>query len=324
MTDSSLRGTRAMNVTAPKFQPQMRVIVISPAKDEARYIERTIVSVTRQTVRPARWIIVDDGSIDETPEIIRRYAQSHDWIVPVTIHRDSVRRTGSAEILAFYMGFELILDQPWDFVMKLDTDLELPPDYIERLLEKFQQDMRLGIASGIYLEPMRGEWRPVKMPDYHAAGASKMVRRQCFLDIGGFPRLPGWDTADEIKAQTRGWLTCHFPEVKFYHFRPEGRGLGLLRTSKMHGKMYYACGGGGLFFFLKAVNRMVTGRPFVISAIALIAGYVSAVLKCEPRLVTTAEIRFYRKLLIARLARQLRRLLLAPFTKQVLSETHSR
>lgn len=289
-------------------------IVITPAKDERQHIERTIASMLNQSVRPRQWIIVDDGSQDGTSEIIERAAKSCDWITAVMIRRDAERLPGSAEIRAFYVGYEHIQSpDEWDFVVKLDADLELPNDYFKRMLAEFSRNPQLGIASGVYLEEQQGNWSAIKMPAYHAAGASKIVRRPCFLDIGGFPRSPGWDTADEIKAQARGWQTAHFPEIEFKHLRPEGSAIGLLRTARTHGEMYYACGGGTIFLIAKALRKAIAGKPPLAAAVALVYGYLRAAWQRQPRLVDAREANAYRKLLNRQLTGQLGRFM--PFLR---------
>ena len=90
------------------------------------------------------------------------------------------------------------------------------------------------------------------MPHYHAAGASKAVRRECFENIGGFITQRGWDTVDEIRARSRGWETTHFADLKMKHWKPEGTGMGLLRTSCMHGEIYYRTGGSRPVLYLKS------------------------------------------------------------------------
>ncbi len=276
-------------------------VVISPVKDEAKNIEATLRSMTAQTVRPSLWVIVDDASRDETPQIVGRWAKKHPWIRPLRIERDGQRQPGSAVIRAFQLGYELIRGSEFDFIAKLDCDMEFSADYFEQLLSKFHQDERLGIASGIYLEVKNGEWKPVPMPGYHAAGASKVIRAKCFEEIGGFLPARGWDTVDQIRAQCRGWTTAHFPELQMRHLRPEGEGIGKLRTNVMHGEIYYATGGGLFFFLLKVLHRMFTGRPALLAGLALFWGFLKPWASGRARLVTQEEGRHYRRQLNARI-----------------------
>jgi glycosyltransferase involved in cell wall biosynthesis len=281
-----------------------KYVIVSPIKDEEKYIETTIQSVLRQTVLPLRWIIVDDGSTDGTRRIVDHYAEKQPWITVLPLGSGSVRQTGLAEIRAFIAGFELVRETEFDFVVKLDGDLDLPPDYFERLIGKFQDDDTLGIASGVFLEQPRNRWISVPMPEYHAAGASKMVRSRCFQDIGGFVSNIGWDTIDEIRAQTRGWKTAHFKELRFYHLKPEGSGLGYIRTNSIHGEIYYLTGGGKLFFALKVLHRMIFGRAFLLGGLAMLGGFLKASASKRPRLVSDREAKFYRELLNARIAKK--------------------
>ena len=278
-----------------------RYAVISPVKDEAAHIELTLRSVTEQTLEPVAWVIVDDGSTDGTPEIVRRYAARYPFITLVESARAGARNTGSAEIRAFYRGFGMLGDTDYDFIVKLDGDLNFRPTYFEALLERFAADPRLGIASGVYLEPgAAGRWKPVGMPSYHAFGASKVIRRACFEEIGGFALTPGWDTADEIRAWGRGWTTAHFKDLEVEHHKPEGSAMGFLRTSRMHGEIHYVTGGDPFFLLFKVLHR-VRLKPFLFGALALCFGYTEAVARRKPRLVTPGEAATYRKILRHRL-----------------------
>jgi biofilm PGA synthesis N-glycosyltransferase PgaC len=278
-----------------------RYVLVSPIKDEEKYVETTLRAVLNQTVRPFRWVLVDDGSRDRTHEILESYARGVDWITLVTIRRDAARQPGSGIIRAFNEGFKVVQDEEFDFVVKLDCDIDFPPDYFESLMDKFQQDPRLGIASGVYLESPRGEWVTIKMPAYHAAGQTKMVRRGCFREIGGFVAVRGWDSLDEIKAQSAGWKTGHFQDIQFYHLKLEGSGIGFLRTSMMLGEIYYMTGGGPLFFTLKSVHYAFARRPFFLGSLMLIVGYLRPLLTRRKRLVTSAEARLYRNMLNRRI-----------------------
>src|SRR5262249_3311934 len=131
--------------------------------------------------------------------------------------------------------------------------------------------------------------------------ASKMIRRACFEDIHGFAASRGWDTVDEIKAQMSGWRTAHFEDLHFYHLKPEGSGIGTLRTNMMHGEIYYLTGGGAFFFVLKSFDRLVHARPFLLAPLAMLWGFLRACVLRQSRLVTRAEAKFYRGLLNSRI-----------------------
>jgi biofilm PGA synthesis N-glycosyltransferase PgaC len=279
-------------------------IIVTPVKDEELYVAHTLQSVADQTVRPLCWVLVDDGSTDRTPDIIQAYANKFEWISYIRVERTNERLLGSAEIRAFSIGYESIGHLEHDYVVKLDADLALPSDYFEQMLCQFRENSSLGIASGLYLEEKKGSWNPAHLPRYHAAGAAKMARVACLHAIGGFPLLPGWDTVDEIKAWARGWETRHFPEIQFYHLKPEGSALGGLRTSFYHGEIYYVSGGSVLFFAGKLLHRLVTGKPLLLAGGMLLCGYLHAVLTRRHKLVSLHEATYYKRLLNRRIAEQ--------------------
>lgn len=283
-----------------------KYVIISPVKDEERYIESTIESVVSQTLKPDRWIIVDDGSLDQTTQMLEKYTGDYKWIRMLRTQRGAERQPGSAVIRAFNRGYEEIRHETFDFVVKLDCDLRFSPTYFEELLVKFDQDRRLGIGSGVYLENAGMGWLPVRMPEYHAAGASKVIRRACFEGIKGFIPSRGWDTVDEIRAQMLGWKTTHFREITFFHLKPEGSGIGDLKTNAMHGEVYYLTGGSSLFLAVKILHRMVSGRPPILSGIALLIGFLKPLFMRRERLVDVAEAAFYRQILNMRMTSKLK------------------
>lgn len=287
--------TALSRTTSPRY------IIVSPVKDEERYVEHTLRSVAGQDVKPLLWLIVDDGSKDRTPELVRSYADSHPFIRLLRHPRSGERQLAFGEVRAFNWGLDRIGSVDYDFIVKLDCDLSFGSDYFKRLLERFQQNEMLGIASGIYLEQnSSGGWTAIEMPSYHAAGASKVMRRACFEEIGGFIPAPGWDTVDEIKAMTRGWTTTHVSELRMMHHKREGSSMGAVKTGAMHGEAYYRTGGSKIFFLFKVLHRIFV-RPYGVNAMALIWGYVRAMVKKKPLLVTEDESRYYRELLLGRL-----------------------
>ena len=278
-----------------------KYVIVSPVKDEENYIVETLRSVTSQSVKPVLWIIVDDGSRDRTAEVIKKFTDSETFIRVLRNPHSGRRQPGSAVIRAFNFGYEQVEISDFDFIVKLDCDLSFEPDYFEKLLSRFALDQSLGIASGVYMEQDKtGSWNIVPMPTYHAAGASKVIRKMCFQEIGGFVAAAGWDTVDEIRAMSKGWKTRHFPDLLMKHNKLEGSGVGTLKTSRMHGEIFYLTGGSRLFFALKMIHR-AKSKPFLLGAAALLQGYLRAYFKRKSLLVTTKEAQYYRELLRKRL-----------------------
>lgn len=262
-----------------------------------------------QTVKPVSWIIVDDGSSDRTVEIIEEFSGKHTWITTIKTGSGTNRQPGPPVVRAFNVGYQRLKQSglSFDLVVKLDCDLRFDKDFFERLLMKFAEEQRLGIASGMYLENDGQRWHPAKFyPRYHAAGACKAIRAGLFEDIGGFIPSYGWDTVDEIKAQIRGWKTGHFKEIEFYHLKNEGTGIGIMRTHLMLGEVFYLTGGNWLLFLIKVVYRMFADKPPLLGGAAMVCGYMKACIKGKRRLVSEEEAKLYRGILWNRVAERIK------------------
>lgn len=159
----------------------------------------------------------------------------------------------------------------------------------------------MGNCLGIYYEKKGKNWHPVIMPEYHAAGACKIVRKKCFEEIGGFLPHKGWDTLDQIRARIKGWKTGHFNNVKFYHLKTEGSAMGSIKTNIFHGEIYYLTGGNPIFFCVKCIRRIVFGNPFIVGGLMMIFGYLKLLLRKKKRLVSIEEAEFYNKQLNERI-----------------------
>jgi glycosyltransferase involved in cell wall biosynthesis len=271
-------------------------------KDEELHIGETIRSMLGQVHRPRQWIIVDDGSSDSTPSIVAAKTSGVDWVTFISMP-SGPRDLGVREVRAFQTGFAHVRENlDWEYVVKLDGDLMFDARYFADLLGRMAEEPTWGIGSGIYRERHGATWKDVKMPAYHAAGASKIVRRDCYRQIGGFLARKGWDTVDEIRAGLRGWRTGHARDIAFYHLKAEGSAMGPLATQSFHGAIYYRTGGGFLFLSAKVIHRMCTTRPLVVGGLAMLWGYLAARMSGKQRVVDEDEARFYRACLNRRLA----------------------
>ena len=283
-----------------------KILIISPVKNEEKYIKHTLDSVTTQTITPIQWVIVNDGSTDSTRSIVEEYAKKHSWIRIVDRQDRGFFEPGRGIIQAFNEGYRARDHDDYDYIIKLDCDLSFDPDYFQRLVEHFDQNEKLGIASGVCYQEEGREWIPFRMPYYHTAGASKFVRRECFEQIGGFIESRGWDTIDEIRAQMAGWETRHFAELRMDHLKFEGAHVGRLKTNAMHGEIFYMTGGGILFLSLKVIDRMFRGHPFILGGSMLFFGFLKPFVLRKKMLVTFEEAKFYRSLLNKRILRTLK------------------
>lgn len=251
----------------------VRYIIISPARNEQRYIEKTIRSVVSQTIKPLRWVIVNDGSTDNTEDIIRSYSQNHPWIQLINKPDRGLRELGGGVIEAFNTGYDLIKDIDYDFIIKLDVDLSFESNYFEKLFKKFKKNPKLGIAGGSCYTLHNGKPKIEEAFKYHVRGPTKIYRRECFEDIGGLIPILGWDGIDEMKAQMKGWKTKSFKEFTVIHHRPTGHEAGLLRTRISQGIACYVMGYSPIFILLRTICKMLQ-RPCIIGSILTLLSFI--------------------------------------------------
>lgn len=272
-------------------------VVISPVRNEAQHLERTIQSVLRQTVRPVRWLIVNDGSSDETPVIIERYASQYSWIVPVC-RTDAERGIGAdvqesngnrgkrareaKEIEAFYAGYAEITDCDWEYVVKLDGDVSFEANYFQQCFAEFEQDSKLGIGGGTICHLVNGQLEAELTPKFHVRGATKIYRRACWEEIGGVLRGAGWDTLDEVKANMLGWSTRTFDHLKVVHHRPTGTANGAWQNAVKNGVWSYIAGYHPMYMLVRSA-RWILEKPYLVCAVGLLFGYVNGYLRRIPR-----------------------------------------
>ena len=250
-----------------------RYVIITPVRDEARFIEQTIASIRGQTVTPAKWVIVNDGSTDGTGELAERHAAEAPWIRVVHRTNRGFRKPGGGVMEAFRDGYETLQCNEWDFLVKLDGDLTLPAEYFERCFEHFERDVRLGIGGGVICHAQQGAWRVEKNPRFHVRGATKIYRKECWQEIGGLWMAPGWDTIDEVKANMLGWRTYSFGELQVFHYRLTGTAEGLLRDRTKHGLACYVAGYHPLFLIASCLRRLVQ-RPYIAGSMATLYGFM--------------------------------------------------
>jgi glycosyltransferase involved in cell wall biosynthesis len=277
--------------------PGRRYLVISPCRNEADFMRQTLDSVVAQSIRPARWVIVDDGSTDETPQILAGYAQHHDWIRIVTRSDRGRRAVGPGVIEAFYAGYATVDADDYDYLCKLDLDLRLPPGYFEGLMRRMEADPRLASCSGkAYIETPSGLVHE-RHGDETSIGASKFYRVSCFKALGGFVREVMWDGIDCHRSRMLGWKACSWddPELRFVHLRPMGSSQQSIIAGRMrHGFGQYFMGTGFLYMIANALNR-INEKPYLIGSLAMIWGWVDSALKRRRRYPDPAFRRFLRR-----------------------------
>jgi biofilm PGA synthesis N-glycosyltransferase PgaC len=277
-----------------------RYVIITPVRDEEKYISAAIHCVANQTVRPMQWVIVDDGSTDKTPEIIDRYAEQLPWIRAVHRSNRGFRKSGGGVVEAVNEGVDALDDGDWEFIVKLDGDLTFADDYFERCFDHFRECPGLGIGGGEICHEAGGEVEVEANPRFHVRGATKIYKRECWEAIGGLVPAPGWDTIDEVRANMLGWQTMAFPDLRLLHHRFTGSADGQWRDNIKHGVACYVSGYHPLFLLASCLYR-IPRKPYFIGSAAICYGFVKSFLKKVPRVNDVQLIDYIR-------AQQLRRL----------------
>lgn len=303
--------------TSQENDSKIRYVIVSPVRDEAQYLDATIQCVVNQTVRPIQYILVDDGSTDDTLKIIQRWSAKYPWIVAV--HRPDtsagksqetqqksrgMRARAAKEILAFYDGFHRHAVTDWHFLVKLDGDVGFERDYFERCFKEFEQDYRLGIGGGDICHLQDGIPVVEKNPMFHVRGATKIYRNACWNDIGGVSSGIAWDSLDELKANMLGWNTRAFSNLQVMHYRYTGAANGSWQNAVKKGEWNYFSGYHPLFMACK-ILRHVLKKPWLQGAAGLSYGYLRAFFLHSPQVEDKKLIRYIR-------GQQLRRLCYLP------------
>lgn len=259
-------------------------VLITPARNEAQFIECTILSMVRQAVKPVRWVIVSDGSTDGTDEIVKRYLPEHKWIELVR-RPERTERHFAGKVAAFDAGYAKVLGIEYDVIGNLDADVSFDPDYLAFLLSKFDENPRLGVAGTPYREDNALHDERFKNPD-HVSGACQLFRRECFEQIGGYlpVRSGGVDLIALLSAQAKGWQTKRFDEKVCLHHRNVGSGdhVGVYERLLNRGKKDYLLGSHPAFELFRSILQM-RHRPYVIGGLLMLAGYFWAMIRFVER-----------------------------------------
>lgn len=278
-----------------------RLLVVSPVRNESDHLERVARAVAAQTRPPDLWLLIDDHSTDGTHSLARRLSEELPFAralrppepLPIANPRD--RLASAAAPRTFNFGLRSVDWRGFSHICKLDGDMELPPEYFERILSEFQADESLGMAGGLRRELVRGRWRLERIPtELHVNGALKCYSRECFEAIGGMQERLGWDTIDETLARMRGFRTRTFDDLIAIHHRPSASADGTLRGRARFGTAAYIVHFPAYWVGLRSL-KMATARPEGISGLAFLYGYLRAGLRRTPRVEDSAFRRAIRR-----------------------------
>ncbi len=265
-------------------------VVITPCRNEEDHIDATIRSITGQTIPPKVWVIVDDGSSDRTPDILRKASAEHPMIQVVRREDRGGRSVGPGVIEAVYAGLETVDLDDFEYLCKFDADLEVDPGYFEGIIRRMEEDPLLGNFSGkVYFRDEDGTLSYERMGDENAIGAAKFYRVACFQEIGGFVRQLSWDGIDGHMCRMNGWIAMSrdLPEFRIIHRRLMGSShLSVWEGRKRwgRGKWYL----GSAWYYVLAVSAYrVFEKPFFIGGLGILFGYGGAAMRRLPRFPDT-------------------------------------
>jgi glycosyltransferase involved in cell wall biosynthesis len=282
---------------------QLKYVLVTPARNESAYIEKTIESMIKQTVLPLKWVIVDDGSTDGTGEIVKRYlGPQNPWIELVQLpeRRD---RSFAGKVVAFNAGYDKVRNLPYDVIGNLDGDISFDRDHFEFLMQKFAEDPRLGVAGTVFREEGYNSETDSFEGEKHVSGQCQLFRRQCWEEIGGYipHRAGGIDWMAVTTARMKGWRTRSFREKWFFHHRHLGTAeRGRFASQFSYGEKDYYLGGHPLWELFRVAYRS-TKKPYLVEGTALGLGYCWAFLRRTPRPVSKELMQFHRKEQMAKL-----------------------
>jgi glycosyltransferase involved in cell wall biosynthesis len=281
-------------------------VLITPARDEAKFIGLTIKSMIEQTVLPIKWVIVSDGSTDGTDDIVRFYVERYPWIELVRMP-ERRERTFAGKVYAFNSGYERVRHLAYDVIGCMDADISFDSEYFAFLLAKLSLDPQLGLVG----TPFKGElndsydYRYVGLE--HVSGACQLFRKECFEDIGGYVavREGGIDHIAQMTARMKGWKTRTFTEKASIHHREMGTAEhGIVKARFKSGTKDYAFGGHPVWELFR-VGYQMTKRPYVVGGAMLACGYLWALMRRRKRPISRELVAFRRREQLQRLRRMI-------------------
>lgn len=290
----SRQSGRSFTDNSRKDKTIIKYVVITPVRDEGAHIEKTIQSMTAQTILPTEWIIVNDGSTDDTGQIIDRYAGKCSWMKVIHRKNRGFRKSGGGVVEAFNEGYCALATSEWDFLVKFDGDLSFNPDYFEQCFKCFFAEPMLGIGGGEVYHDIGGSLVLEKNPRFHVRGATKIYSKACWDALGGLILAPGWDTLDEVKANMLGWTTHSFTGLKLIHHKHTGSADGIWGGWVKNGRANYISGYHPLFMTVKCIKRAFE-KPYLISALGLFYGFITGYLNGVQQVPDQALIRYLRQ-----------------------------
>jgi poly-beta-1,6-N-acetyl-D-glucosamine synthase len=284
-----------------------KYVIITPARNEAQFIELTLKSVVAQTIRPMRWVIVSDGSTDGTDEIVTKYIPGNPWIELLRMP-ERAERHFAGKVYAFNAGYAKTKDLYPEVIVNLDADVSIEPDHFQFLLGKFAEDPELGVWGAPFREGSRQyDYRFSNIENVW--GGCQLFSRECYEAIGGYLPLKGGciDHIAVVSARMKGWKTRTLTDRVCIHHRVMGTAQqGKLKARFRIGVKDYSIGNHPIWELSRVFYQM-TNPPLVFGGLALAAGYFSSLLRRAEKPVSREVTDFTRREQLNRLRKFVKR-----------------
>ena len=275
----------------------MKYVIVIPAKNEEETLSKTLDSIAAQTIKPVMCVVVDDGSTDKTPEILKDYSEKYDFITSIRNNSSNKYVVGGHVVNVFYKGKDHadLKGVDYDFIIKLDADLTFDSNYMELIFKKIEGKEKIGIVSGTPYYIDNGKKIYEYSPKWHSHGQFKVYNKKCLEDIGGVIRLLGWDCADNVQAIEKGWHTEAYRDIYYQMYRKVGGKSSLKRGRIKHGMGAYNLGYSFPYLVMKLVHDLFK-PPYIIGTFYYLHGYMKSFFIKHENKLTRNQKKILRKL----------------------------
>jgi glycosyltransferase involved in cell wall biosynthesis len=272
-------------------------VLITAARNEEAHIEKAIKSILYQTILPVKWVIVSDASTDSTDEIVKQYTKQCNFLQFLHLDREKDFPGFASKVHVINHGYEKLRTVEYGFIGNLDADVSIEADYYENILERFQQNPKLGLAGGFVYDEHEGLFKRRSGNNVeYVSGAIQLFRRECYEAIGGYVPVSvgGEDTIAAITARMKCWEVRAFPEIRVIHHKNGCDARGQLKESFRNGAMFFAIGSHPLVEIVKSF-QWIRQSPFLIAAFLRLVGYFSQYCLRKRKPVNEEFIKFLRQ-----------------------------
>ena len=274
-----------------------RYILVTAVKNEGENLPKLIQSVVEQTIKPLIWVIVDDASTDNTPQILEEARRKYEWIKTIRLEESSKRDLSFHLSSVVKRAFDFAVDYcksmglDYEYMGNVDGDIIIERAFFEKLIKEFERDSKLGIVGSGTQYIVNGRIIQPKGREDEPSGGDMLIRRECFEDCGGIQITWSWDSTLKARAKIRGWKVRRCEHVKALETRFVGSVEGYWRRYRRMGAAAYYFNFNPLYIIIKSILMILRQKPYYIG-IAYLTGYFSSFIKRKKK-IEDEEIRRY-------------------------------